>query len=105
MPKYLFAYHGGASPDTVTEEQKTQIMAAWHSWYDELGAAIVDGGSPVAMAKTVTAGGVSDGGGANPVTGYTLITADSLELAAKHAQGCPILDSGGTVEVAETIEM
>ncbi len=103
MPKYLFAYHGGGMPET--EEQQAQVMAAWQSWYGELGAALVDGGNPTAAAKTVTADGVSDGGGTNPVSGYTLITADSLELAAKHAQGCPILAAGGTVEVAETIDM
>ena len=103
MPKYLFAYHGGAMPET--EEQVAKVMAAWESWYGELGAAIVDGGNPTSVAKTVTTEGVTDGGGANPVTGYTILTADSLELAAKLAQGCPILDSGGTVEVAETIDM
>ena len=53
----------------------------------------------------MTADGVRDGGGANPVSGYTVISADSLELAAKHAQGCPILDAGGSVEVAETVAM
>jgi len=103
MPKYLLAYHGGAMPES--EEQVAKVMAAWESWYGELGAAIVDGGNPTSVAKTVTAEGVTDGGGANPVTGYTLLNADSLELAAKLAQGCPILDSGGTVEVAETIDM
>ena len=103
MPKYLLAYHGGSMPET--EEQQAQVMAAWERWYGELGSAIVDGGNPTAAAKTVTADGVTDGGGANPVSGYTLINADSLELAAKAAQGCPILEAGGTVEVAETIEM
>ena len=103
MPKYLFAYHGGGMPET--EEEQARVMDAWGAWYAELGEAIVDGGNPTAMAKTVTSSGVTDGGGANPVSGYTLVNADSLELAAKLAQGCPILDAGGTVEVAETIEM
>lgn len=74
-------------------------------WYGESGAAIVDRGNPTSLARTVTAEGVTDGGGANPVTGYTIINADSLELAARLAQSCPILHSGGAVEVAETIEM
>ena len=103
MANYLLAYHGGGMPET--EEEQAAVMAAWNAWYGELGDAIVDGGAPTAAAKTVTADGVQDGGGANPVSGYTVIAADSLELAAKQAQGCPILDAGGTVEVAETIEM
>ena len=103
MPKYLFAYHGGGAPET--EEEQAAVMTAWNAWYGELGEAIVDGGNPTGPAKTVGADGVSDGGGADPVSGYTLVNADSLELAAKLAQGCPILSAGGTVEVAETIDM
>ena len=57
------------------------------------------------MAKTVSAGSVADGGGANPLTGYSLITAADLDAAVEAAKGCPILESGGSVEVAETIDM
>lgn len=103
MAHYLLAYHGGEMTETA-EEQAT-VMSAWNAWYGELGDAVVDGGAPTGAAKTVTADGVREGGGANPVSGYTVISADSLELAAKLAQGCPILDAGGSVEVAETVEM
>ena len=104
MPKYLFAYHGGGMPET--EEEQAAVYAAWNAWYGELGEAIVDGGNPTAMSKTVQPNGtITDGGGANPVSGYTLVNADSLELAAKLASGCPILGAGGSVEVAETIDM
>jgi len=34
-----------------------------------------------------------------------LVAASDLEAAVSLAKGCPILSSGGTVEVAETIEM
>jgi hypothetical protein len=47
-------------------------------------------------------GTVSDGGGANPVSGYTVISADSLDEAVQRVRGCPILSGGGTVEVCET---
>lgn len=103
MPKYLFAYHGGSMPET--EEERIAVSAAWNAWYGELGDTIADGGAPTGPAKTVGTNGVADGGGSNPVSGYTLVHADSLDLAAKLAQGCPILDAGGTVEVAETIDM
>ena len=54
---------------------------------------------------TVSADGVSDGGGSNPATGYTVITTDSFEAAVAHAQGCPELKRGGSVEVAELLEI
>ncbi|HTJ58395.1 MAG TPA: YciI family protein [Devosiaceae bacterium] len=101
MTKYLFAYHGGATPETPEEGQK--VMAAWVKWMGGLGAALVDGGNPIGSAKTVAKDGtVSEGGGANLVTGYSIVEAPSLDAAVKMAQSCPILASGGSVEVGET---
>ena len=102
MANYLLAYHGGSMPET--EEGQAQVMAAWTQWYTELGAAIVDGGNPTGAAKTVASdGSVSHGGGADPVSGYTIIAADSLDAAAELAKGCPILAAGGSIEVCEII--
>jgi hypothetical protein len=50
-------------------------------------------------------GSVVADGGANPVSGYTLIEADSYVDALEKAKGCPVLASGGSVEVAETMDM
>ncbi len=104
MANYLLAYHGGGMPET--EEEGAAVMAAWEAWYGKLGAAIVDGGAPTGQAKTVAADGtVSDGGGANPVSGYTVISAGDFDAATALAKGCPILAEGGSVEVAETVDM
>lgn len=104
MAKYLLAYHGGARPESEAEQQA--VMAAWGQWFESLGPAVVDPGAPVAVTRTVGSdGSVSDGGGANPVTGYSVLEAASLDDAAEKAKGCPILGAGGSVEVAETIEM
>jgi hypothetical protein len=103
MPKYIFAYHGGAMPDTPEEGQKA--MAAWGAWMEGLGSALVDGGNPAGMSKTVSAGGVADDGGSNPISGYSLVNADTIEAACDMAKGCPIIDGGGSVEVAEAVEM
>ena len=104
MPKYVFAYHGGGTPES--EAQQASVMEAWNNWYGELGQAIVDGGAPVGATKTVApSGSVSEGGGANPLTGYTLIEAPDIDSAVTLAKGCPILTDGGSVEVAETVDM
>lgn len=105
MPKYVLAYHGGGGMAETAEEQEAQ-MAAWGAWFGSLGDAVIDGGNPIAGSKTVGAdGSVSDGGGANPLNGYSLIKADDFDSAVGMAQGCPVLAGGGSVEVAEAIDM
>jgi hypothetical protein len=104
MATYLLAYHGGSMPET--EEEGAKVTAAWTEWYGKLGAAVVDGGNPVGQNTTIASNGsVASDGGANPVTGYTIITAAGIDAAVDMAKGCPILDGGGSIEVAETIPM
>lgn len=104
MAKYLLSYHGGGMPES--EEEGARVMAAWDEWMRGLGAALADGGNPVGQMLTIAAdGSVSAGGGANPVTGYSVISADSLDHAATLSKGCPILLSGGSVEIGETFDV
>ncbi len=104
MTKFMFIYHGGGRPETP--EEGARVMAAWKAWMQGLGDAIIDGGNPAGMSKTVSTNGVSDDGGANPVSGYTLVDAQDIDAACDMASGCPILEGGaGNVEVAEALEM
>ena len=103
MPKFVFVYHGGKAPEDPAEGEK--VMAAWNAWYGSMGAAVVDGGGPCGMSKTVTASGVEDNGGANPISGLTQVEAADIDAAVEMAKGCPITDDGGTVEVAEVLQM
>lgn len=98
MPNYVFAYHGGKMPES--EEEGAKVMAAWGAWFEKMGSAVVDPGNPVGMSKTVGANGVEDNGGSNPLSGYTVVSADNIDAACEMAKGCPILEHG-TVEVAE----
>lgn len=104
MPKYLYVYHGGSAP--TSEDEAKRVMDAWGAWFGGLGSAIVDGGNPVGDSSTVNGdGSVSGNGGANPASGYSLINAENMEAALEKAKGCPILIGGGSVEVAEAIDM
>jgi len=65
-----------------------------------------DRGNPVGKSSTVNAdGSVSDNGGSNPASGYGLFESPDLADALAKAKGCPILLAGGTIEVAEAIDM
>lgn len=103
MPKFVFVYHGGKMPETQEEGQRQ--MALWGAWMQGLGGDLVDGGNPVGQSRTVFADRVADDGGANPASGYSLVNASDIDDAIAKAKGCPILQSGGSVEVAEAIEM
>lgn len=104
MPKFLFAYHGGGMPDTPEEGAK--MMAKWNAWYGEMGDAVVDGGAPVGMSMTVSSAGVAGDGGANPISGMTIVEAADQAAACEMAKGCPMVgDGSGSVEVAEMMEM
>ncbi len=103
MANYVFVYHGGGMPDTP--EEGAAMMEKWNSWYGSMGDAVVNGGAPVGMSKTVSASGVANDGGANPVSGYTVVSANDIDAACAMAKGCPIIESGGNVEVAEQIDM
>ena len=105
MAKYALIYHGGGGmPET--DEEAARLMEAWGAWLGGFGDSLIDGGNPFGAATTVRADGSTvPGGGANPATGYSLIEADSLEDAVVGAKGCPVLESGGSVEVAEAVDM
>jgi hypothetical protein len=97
MATYLLAYRGGSMAQT--DEERERVMAAWGAWFGTLGPAVVDAGNPFGPSASV-----GNGGGAAPsgLTGYSILTADSLGAATELAKGCPVLDAGGDVDVYET---
>ena len=104
MPKYLFTYHGSGMPDSPDEQAAS--MAAWGEWMGAHATAFVDMGAPVGATKTVSADRVTDGGGSNPATGYSLVDAPDIDSAAAIAKGCPVITlGGGTVEVGEAVDV
>jgi hypothetical protein len=96
---YLLLYHGGGMPDTP--EEQARVMQQWTEWFGVLGDRLVDGGNPVSQTKRIVGGGsVSDQ--ANGPTGYSIIKAESLDQAVELAKGCPVLQGGASIDVAET---
>ncbi len=103
MSNYIIAYHGGKKPESPEEGAKN--MAKWQAWVGDIGDAVVNPGNPLGMSKTVSSGGVSDGGGSNPLSGFSIVKADSMDAAIEMVGNCPFLETGGTLEVAEVMEM
>jgi hypothetical protein len=103
MANYALAYKGGQMAET--DEERERVMAAWGEWMGALGSSLVDIGNPFGVSATVTNGGTVTDGAASALTGYSILDADSLAAATELAKGCPVLASGGSVEVYETIKV
>lgn len=105
MTNFVLVYTGGPGMEQ-SEEKRQAIMAEWGAWYEELGGAIVDGGNPFGASKSVTSDGVSDGPvGSPPATGYTVISADSLDDAVAKTRNHPHIKHGGEVSIYETFQV
>jgi hypothetical protein len=89
-----------------TPQEQEQVMAAWGQWFGGLGQALVDGGNPFSgQASSVAPDGSVQQGASSSLTGYSILKADDLTSATNMAKGCPILTSGGTIEVYETFQV
>ena len=102
MGNFVFAYSGGNGM-AADQAERDATMAKWGEWFGELGPAIVDGGAPTGASKTVGQGGSVSDGGSRGLTGYSVVSADSLDAATELAKGCPVLENGGSVDVYEAI--
>jgi hypothetical protein len=100
MPRYLLAYHGGHVDDSL--EGRKRVMEEFGKWFAKLGPRLIDAGNPIARAATVDGDTVSQGGGANPVSGYTVIEVHDMDTAIELVKRGPIVQGGRTVEIAET---
>lgn len=104
MTKYLLSYHGGDMPKDQTEGEA--VTKAWTDWMGSLGNALVEAGNPTSTAMTIAPGGnVTNGGGVNPVTGWSVIEAGDMDSAVKLAKGCPQLKANGSIEVSEVMAL
>jgi hypothetical protein len=103
MSKFVFVYSGGSM--ALTREEQEASMQEWGTWFGTLGEAVTDPGNPFGASSAVTADGSVSGAGKLGASGYTVITADSLDAATAAAKGCPVLATGGAVDVYEALEM
>jgi len=104
MPNYVLAYHGGKKPESPEEGAKQ--MERWKAWLAGLGDAVINPGTPLGKSRIVSADGVSDDGGSNPMSGFSIVTAESMDAALEMAKECPFLDmETATIEVAQVMEM
>lgn len=115
MSDFLYLYRLPAnSPHTPgSPHQLQERLQKWTTWFKDLDAKgkIKTLGHPLASSGAVVKdkkGSVQDGPYAESkdlIIGYTLVEAKDLAEASALAAGCPVLESGGQVEVRPVQEM
>lgn len=104
MSQFIFTYHGGDKPETPEVGQKG--MEAWKKWAESLGPALVNPGTPVGVTKILTASGIIEERPSNPIMGFSIVEADSMDAAAELLKDCPHIHMfGGTLEISEMMAM
>ncbi len=101
MPKYVLAYLGGDKPSSPEEGAKN--MAKWQAWIGGLGEAVVNPGMPLSGTQTVSQDGVAPS--SSTMSGFTIVEAGSIDAAIEMAKSSPFLETNGTIDVSEVMEM
>src|SRR5262245_43435360 len=108
---FLYLFRGG-QPAGESPEEMQRTMQKWAPWVETLAKeGRMRGGDPLETAGKVLTGKnkpITDGPYAEAkgvVGGYLLVAASDLAHATELAKGCPIFESGGTVEVRQVRSM
>ena len=108
MSEFIYLYRNG---ERLSPEAMQQQMVKWNDWMKKLGAAghLKEAGHPLeSSGKIVKAKSVVDGPFAEAkdvIGGFSVIEAKNIEHAVELSAGCPILNTGGAVEVRPILKM
>jgi hypothetical protein len=116
MSQFLYLYRINPAERQAamgTPEQAQQNMQRWMAWMKDLDAqgALKDRGQPLEQSgrtvrgpqKTVTDGPYAEA--KDVVGGFSIVEARDLDHAVELSHGCPILATGGAVEVRPVMKM
>ncbi len=113
MKRFLAIYIGSLSTQEKAENKATDDdsvkiqrgMEAWANWAMTHSSSIVDHGSPIGKTKRASREGISDT--ENRITAYTIVQAESHEVAARIFENHPHFSifPGDSIEIMECLPM
>ena len=93
MKKFVLLHYGFERPTP-------DIMAAWGKWFEAMKDRIIDMGGHFSGGREISKAGTRDLPlGLESITGFTIVSAESLDDAEKIAQGNPYISSIRVYEV------
>jgi hypothetical protein len=97
MERFLIVYRG--APD-ATPESAERNPQRWATWFDALGAALVERGGLSLGAVEIPNRLLGPKESTSSLSGYSVIQAADFNAAVRLAEACPIFDEDGSVEIA-----
>ncbi len=95
MKRYMLLHFGFEKPTP-------EIMGAWKAWFESIADRTLENGGFHGAAKEISHHGSRDlVMDADCITGYTMISAESIEEAEEIAQGNPFIKSIRVYEVSD----
>ena len=92
MSKFLVLHYGFEPPSP-------EDMAGWNAWFESVAERQVERGHLPAGREITKDGTTELPFGKDSMTGYTVITADSLDEATEIARQCPVVASTRVYEI------
>jgi hypothetical protein len=107
MTKFLFVYRNTQeSYAAMPREEMQQMMQKWQTWITggmrdgwmlDAGDGLKSEGRVVNATKVISDGPFVEV--KEIIGGFSIVQADTIDVAAEYAKGCPIFLRGGSVEV------
>ena len=97
MDRFLIVYHGGPGASTAGTPHDP---ARWATWFDALGANLIDRGALAHAAVEVPNRLLGPKESTSSLYGYSVISAADFDAAVRLTEASPIFDEGGSVEIA-----
>jgi len=108
MNQFMMIFRNDYNPEfKPSPEQMQASIAKWQDWIGGIAAQgkFVSTERLGFQGKTLKAGNIVTDGPYTEIKeivgGYIIVKADTIETALGMAEGCPILDIGGSVEVRD----
>lgn len=102
MAQFIFTYEGGMPADRAAAAAS---LKRWKDWFDSLGTALVDKGSPAKVPTNLHPAGQQEFARAASFSGYTIISAPDTEGALEVAQKCPVHAEGGRLGISRALSV
>jgi hypothetical protein len=74
-------------------------------WLDGLGDSAISPTNPLTKTQPVNPDGSVTTGGSAAMSGFTILEAESIDAALVAARSCPFLETGGSLEASELMQM